>query len=136
MWLEIAGVLSAGAAAAVLAMRVSESRPKAASMKMPERIDARLEEILRPKQAVLELREPVVGGVVSEPKVSEAELISQEGEKLSDPQSREANEASVAEDFILQGGLETVDKPMMEGDGVLHWVEEPGAVYRHAKSYF
>ena len=129
MWVEIAGVLCAGAAVALVVVRTSESRPKAASWKVPERIDKRLEEILAPQEA--SSPEPLRRGMGWKQTIEEPVVVAGKEEKAEERASSEAGPG-----FLLDDGGKTSDEGGVKTDGMAHRVEEPQAVYSHEKQYF
>lgn len=133
MWVEIAGVLLSGGAVAVLVVRTFESRPKAASWKMPERIDARLEEILRPKQEESESQKPSWRGMGWKSMVEEPVAIARDEGMAPELRASDVTGALTQEGFLLREGVRAVDAHEVDADAMAHRLEEPRAVYSHEK---
>ncbi|MGC8550731.1 MAG: hypothetical protein ACP5M4_13635 [Acidobacteriaceae bacterium] len=129
MWIEIAGVLCAGAAVAVVVMRTSEARPKAARWKVPERIDKRLEEILSPREAPM--TEPSRRGMGWKQASEEPVVVAGEEEKAEE---RASSRVSVS--FLLEERENRSGERAIESDGMAQRLGEPQAVYSHDKQYF
>ena len=135
MWIEIAGVLFAGGAAAVLVMRVSELRPKAANWKIPEPIDARLEEILKPEHELPAARESSRRGMRWKSIGKEPVAIVMEEEKGAEVHASDVTEALAHEGFLVREEGKAADVPVGEADAMVHRLEESHAVYSHEKYY-
>ncbi len=133
LWMEIAGILSAGALVAVLVVRASESKPKAASWKIPERIDKRLEEILTPTQSPSP--EPSRRGMGWKSHTGEPVVIAKQEEKSTESEAVGVAEAGVHEGFFLHENLAIADERAVEVDAMAHRLDDPDAVYSHEKHY-
>lgn len=147
LWMDVTGAFVALSLVVLLVVKLSEARPKAASRKIPERIDARLAEILGSASNTLHLpvRDEMKREAELAPEVEEHEAVTAQVEatlpevvyeveaedvlREEEPVVFRHEEAPMAESFYRHEEPQAEAEPEAINREVLHSLRDKYAMY-------